>query len=431
MLTALSPMLLTGCAGGNRSGTAGGPEAADRGRATLTVQWPERSRLIPFAANSIRVEIKNSQGTTVGTQTLARPASGGSASATFNLLPVGNLTILATANPSTDGTGVAQARATAPLVIQAGQTTPFGLTLASTIERIEVNPSTALNLTVGATQTVTATPKDAQGNTVLTQPQTIQWSSGNNAVATVNGSQVSAVAAGTTQITCRETESNRTASITVNVAPLPISWWKADGTPLDAMGRNDATAVGQVSYANGVSGLAFDLTGASSLNIPDSDDLKFTGSFTMDMWAFPRSFPNGVDPNPVAFLYFRGDWRQGADPYLIYLLKDGKLRFSIWQSLTLADYVETIIPLLQWSHITATFDGSTGTMALYINGQLRALHTTLLRPLRDLDPNFGPGASIGNHSFYPNYPDGDYWQYGFNGLIDEVKLYDRVVPPQP
>src|ERR1051325_9734486 len=76
---------LAGCGGGG--GVAGGAT----GRATFTVIWPDRSRLIPLAANSIKIDIVRN-GNNVGSQTLPRPAGGGPASVSFPLLPTGSLT---------------------------------------------------------------------------------------------------------------------------------------------------------------------------------------------------------------------------------------------------------------------------------------------------------------------------------------------------
>ena len=103
-------LLLAGCGGGSNTqlATTGG-----QGRATLTVTWPARTRLIPDASNSIAVVVK--QGTTISAQqTLARPAAGGTSTASFASLPTGTLSVTATAYPNADGTGVAQATATVP-----------------------------------------------------------------------------------------------------------------------------------------------------------------------------------------------------------------------------------------------------------------------------------------------------------------------------
>jgi hypothetical protein len=217
----LSALFLAGCGGGAVPGVS---DTRATGRATFTVKWPPPStRLIPAAANSIVVAL--TQGTTtLATQTLARPATGSTASATFNSLPTGTLAVTATAYPNADGTGTAQATATTSIVIQANQNTPFGLTMASTIDHLQVSP-TSLSISVGQVAPITVTAIDAAGNVVLISSQKLTWLSSNTAVATVdaNGNVTGVAPGGTTspvQITVTETESNKSASVPVTVSAV-------------------------------------------------------------------------------------------------------------------------------------------------------------------------------------------------------------------
>ena len=93
-------LILAGCGGSGGGSVASLPSSGGQGRATLTVQWPVRpTRLIPSASNSISVIVK--QGTTVfAQQTLARPAAGGTSTASFTTLPTGILSVTAAAYPS-------------------------------------------------------------------------------------------------------------------------------------------------------------------------------------------------------------------------------------------------------------------------------------------------------------------------------------------
>ena len=76
---------------------------------------------------------------------------------------------------------------------------------------------TALALTVGQTGTLTATVKPANA----TNP-TVTWSSDNEAVATVSGGVVTAVAEGTAMITVATVDGNHTASCIVTVTATPV-----------------------------------------------------------------------------------------------------------------------------------------------------------------------------------------------------------------
>lgn len=211
LLVAAVITVLVGCGGGGNSSSI----ATNGGNIQVGVTWPEASRLIPIAANSIKIDVYDGA-TLITSQVIAKPAT----MATFSGVPTGNLTVVATAYPNSNGTGVAQATGTAGALVTAGNTTVVGLTMGSTITHIDMTP-TSLNLTGGQTSTLVATPKDASNNVVLVSPLNINYVSSNPLVATVGllDGSVLALLAGTTTITATEIESgvSGTANVTVSV----------------------------------------------------------------------------------------------------------------------------------------------------------------------------------------------------------------------
>src|SRR5687768_14979376 len=143
----------------------GGGKSAESGRAVFTVVWPARSRLIPAASNSIKVEISLGL-TEIAERVIPRPAGAGTASVAFENLPVGDLSVTATAHPGSDGSGIAQARGTAPLTIRPNQTTDFTITMESTIRSVEIVPPTG-PVRPGDVLQLGLTVRDADGNLVL------------------------------------------------------------------------------------------------------------------------------------------------------------------------------------------------------------------------------------------------------------------------
>jgi hypothetical protein len=203
---------ISGCGGGSSSSAPA--IASSLGRATITLQWPERSttasRVIPVGANSIRV-VFSQNGTEAQTQLLTRPSGSGAltSTASFTDLPQGDYTVTATAYPNTDGTGVMQAQATASTTITTGQLTRVGLTLGSTVDRIAILPD---NIPLTAQPTViTATAFDAQNNVVVGGNWV--WTNSNPAVISLvsegGTATISAVGAGSATITLTETESGK------------------------------------------------------------------------------------------------------------------------------------------------------------------------------------------------------------------------------
>ncbi|MES2459160.1 MAG: hypothetical protein V4671_01155 [Armatimonadota bacterium] len=152
-----------GCGGGGtRSSPVSAPSAPASqglGRATFTVTWPapSSSRLIPSAANSIVVKITTIDGAALAEQRLTRPAGGGTTTATFAELPAGDVIASVSAYPNADGTGIAQASASASVAIEGGKTAALSLTLDSTIDRLEVT-APAGSLVNGAPVTLIGFP---------------------------------------------------------------------------------------------------------------------------------------------------------------------------------------------------------------------------------------------------------------------------------
>src|SRR5688500_17951575 len=194
------------------AGCGGGSDSAESGRAVFTVVWPALSRLIPVASNSIKVEISRG-GAEIAEKVIQRPTT----SVAFENLPVGDLSVTATAHPGSDGSGIAQARGTAPLTIRPNQTTDFTITMESTIRSVEIVPPTG-PVRPGDVLQLGLTVRDADGNLVLVSPATLEWTSTNHAVATVDANGVlTAGTSGSALISVMEWESERGDFIAVTV----------------------------------------------------------------------------------------------------------------------------------------------------------------------------------------------------------------------
>ena len=196
-----------------------------------------------------------------------------------------------------------------------------------------------------------------------------------------------------------------------------IAWWRGEGTAEDAVGTHDGIVPYGVGYSTGKVGHAFDFPGLSErVSIPDSPDFVLTNAFSIEGWIFPRQLSTG-------FVSMRGDARSGLDTWTVHMDHlPGYLSFQIDDASN--NYVEIDAPVQtnQWQHFAATFDITNG-LRLYINGVLAAQTNTTLVPIGVLDPTQEPSVGIGNsgvvHS--DNFP--------FDGMIDELAIYSRVLTP--
>ena len=103
------------------------------------------------------------------------------------------------------------AGATGPPGISAGTTD----SLVTTVDNIQVTPSSTILTALGAVQRFTAVAKDADGTTVL--GKTFTWASSDTNVATIDASSgiATAVTNGSTSITATTDGVSGTASLTV------------------------------------------------------------------------------------------------------------------------------------------------------------------------------------------------------------------------
>jgi TolB protein len=259
--------ILTGCGGGSGSLSSGaGMTGSGMGRAVFTIVWPPRSRLIPLASNSLKITV--TQGTnTLSSKVVPRPAQGGHASAEFDALPVGALAATAIAYPQTDATGMPQAQATAPLTIQAGKTADITLSMASTIQSLQIYPVT---VTAGQSATLSVTPKDSLGRIILIDPSNLKYTPQNPAIATINASgTISGVAAGTTQISILENEANISGVATITVEA--------------ASATSGLISAGNLVFTRNYTDLfKINLDGTGETRLTRNDGINFNGSVSPD-----------------------------------------------------------------------------------------------------------------------------------------------------
>ncbi|HLY65359.1 MAG TPA: Ig-like domain-containing protein, partial [Chloroflexota bacterium] len=285
-------LLSSGCGSGSGSSATGSSAARGDGRATFTVHWPTRSRLIPAASNSIVITLTRGSLFTTK-QTLARPAQGGTATATFAGLPVAALSATATAYPNANGTGTAQATATVTVTTQSGQTAQIGLTMETTITHIDLTPA---NPTVAVNQALSmvATPRDAANNAVLVFPGNLQWSSGTKADATVTqAGTVSGVQAGQSLISVTEAESHASGSIEVTVTPTGAG---SGSTPI-------SVSVMWPARSRSLSGLSSALSAVFTLQSANPSGRDFT--FEEDRNSAPAAYTGSYTSTSPALV---GTW---------------------------------------------------------------------------------------------------------------------------
>ncbi|MBX3294604.1 MAG: hypothetical protein KF762_02635 [Acidobacteria bacterium] len=192
--------------------------------------------------------------------------------------------------------------------------------------------------------------------------------------------------------------------------PAPValtSWWSGDGNFLDSRSRNNGTS--GADFAAGRVGQAFSLDGVTDVvSIPPAANLNVSGSISGEAWVFPETFPNTY---PRIF-----EKNNGSNQWLFTLANDGTISSSFGLNIAGQSLYapNNTISLGQWSHIAFTYDSATGQTRLYVNGNEVAAGTLATGLTTSGNGNLLIGSNpVGTRDF--------------DGLIDELSLYNRVL----
>src|SRR5688572_16785402 len=107
----------------------------------------------------------------------------------------------------------------------------------------------------------------------------------------------------------------------------PVLWLRPDGQVLvgGQVVQPKVRAGSRLVRMNGVT--AYEFNGADGgLLLGDAPALRLTGSITVSTWINLRSY---VNHGPGAQVLFRGDDRNGLDPYTLAVHSDGTINFGV------------------------------------------------------------------------------------------------------
>ncbi len=177
-------------------------------------------------------------------------------------------------------------------------------------------------------------------------------------------------------------------------------------TVADSSGNGNNGSLANTAWdANGKFGSALSFNGSNSMvTVADSNSLDLTGGMTLEAWVKPTTLTS---------------WRTiilKEKPSLAYALyantgPNNKPSAEMYGTSALTGPAQ--LPVNVWSHVSATYDGT--TLNLYINGTLVSSKATTITIPVSSNP-----LRIGGNTIWGEY---------FNGLIDEVRIYNRALLP--
>ena len=196
-----------------------------------------------------------------------------------------------------------------------------------------------------------------------------------------------------------------------------VSWWPGEHSGLDIAGTNNGTLIGGVTFTPGEVGQAFNLNGSSAyIHCPASSSLDVgTGpGFTVEAWINPQTL------NTVSIVEWNPDNGGFGVHFLINQGSGGTLFANIVDSDGNYHFIQSaggLFGLNSILHVALTYDKASGIAQLLLNGnsaQTASMGTFTPQTSYDFYLGFGT----------PPTPGGPYY---FNGLLDEVSLYNRAL----
>lgn len=195
-----------------------------------------------------------------------------------------------------------------------------------------------------------------------------------------------------------------------------VGWWRFEGNSLDSSDYNNhGTAYGE-NYSPGVIGNAYAFDGSTSyIECGNDSSLSSLDGLTISAWVKTDSFYGGIVVKGQ-----EGNWQNNE-----YGLRSSgsDIRFYINNEYNygglnpLSDYIHTTPPTTDWFHYVARTSKDLGKLEVYINGQLT---DGVVRTVDDIGGTKNRTLYIGK----------GYSTSFFNGLLDEIRIYNKALTPE-
>src|SRR5581483_8549952 len=223
---------------------------------------------------------------------------------------------------------------------------------------------------------------------------------------------------------------SRVASLFVNYpqpADVPsglVGWWPGNNNANDVTNGDNGSLQGGATYSTGKVLESFSFNGTDShVDIPKTSALDVGGQVTIEFWM------NADPSNPI------GSTIQGlvtSDFYGVEIDADpgvAGVNFWIsgdngnsWTSIADDNGGSVIFPSGEWHHIAGTYDGT--NLQMYLDGQAWGFPVAASGNISPMgDSSFVTLGSEDGRNYCPDCVANRY----FNGLIDEVSIYNRAL----
>ncbi len=194
-----------------------------------------------------------------------------------------------------------------------------------------------------------------------------------------------------------------------------VSYWNFDeaqgNIAYDYSGNGSNGIIHETTRVDGISGRALSFDGRNDyVDFGDKAGLEIYNDWSFSGWI--KTADNSSEP----IIIVKGMYTTYVAGYAL-VLNCGRIRFGLLNINLNSGSISSNYPVNsgRWKHIAITRNGASGEVKIYIDG---IIDTTKILPAGSADApsryNFLMGVGEGSDNY-------------FNGIIDEVRIYDRVL----
>jgi len=203
----------------------------------------------------------------------------------------------------------------------------------------------------------------------------------------------------------------------------PVAWWKFDEAQGDltreSISGQESEIYGHKSlWKKGVSGTALLFDGYNSfLTLPKNQGPKISTGITLEAWIAIGAYPWNWTP-----IVQQGD----DEGFFLGVDAHGHPGLSVmvgenWEELVSKAFLERNT----WYHLMGTYDSESGNMRIYVDGKEAGTRKVAKLLINQSDDEIKIGVGMDRRPTDPVRANTFVDSYGFDGMIDEVKIYNK------
>lgn len=218
-------------------------------------------------------------------------------------------------------------------------------------------------------------------------------------------------------------EATEGAPVITGTIGTPVAWWRFDEAQGDEAkesrsGQRSDIYGHQSLWKKGISGTALQFDGYNTfLTLPADLAPEINAGISLEAWIAIGAYPWNWTP-----VVQQGD----QEGFFLGVDAHGHPGLSVmvgeqWEELVSAAFLERN----RWYHLMGTYHSESGTMRIYVDGKEAGIRKVAKLALTQADAVVKIGKGMDRRPTDPVRENTFAASYGFDGMMDELKIYDR------